>query len=52
MTGGHSIVLTRKAEANKMCIRKCKSIIRLDASQIYPHSMCQDMPTGVYTRGD
>ena len=27
-----------------------KSIVGIDASQLYPYSMCQDMPTGLYTR--
>ena len=27
-----------------------KSIVGIDASQLYPFSMCQDMPTGLYTR--
>ena len=30
----------------------CKSIVGIDASQLYPYSMCQDMPTGLYTRWD
>ena len=51
MTGGPSIILTRKAVANETFIRKsnnlCKSIIGSDASQLYPYSMCQDMPTGL-----
>ena len=54
MTGGPSIVFTRKAVANETFIRKsnnlCKSIVGIDASQQYPYSMCQDMPTGLYTR--
>ena len=54
MTGGPSIVFTRKAVANETFIRKsknlCKSIVGIDASQLYPYSMCQDMPTGLYTR--
>ena len=28
----------------------CKSIVGIDASQLYPFSMCQPMPTGVYTQ--
>ena len=28
----------------------CKSIVGIDASQLYPFSMCQPMPTGLYTR--
>ena len=56
MTGGPSIVFTRKAVANEKFIRKsnnlCKSTFGIDASQLYPYSMCQDMPTGLYTRWD
>ena len=52
--GGPSIVFTRKAVVDKTFIRKstslCKSIVGIDASQIYPYSMCQPMPTGLYTR--
>ena len=54
MTVGPSIVFTRKAVVDKTYIRNssnvCKSIVGIDASQLYPFSMCQDMPTGLYTR--
>ena len=54
MTGGPSIVFTRKAVVDETYIRNsssvCKSIIGMDASQLYPFSMCQDMPTGLYKR--
>ena len=54
MTGGPSIVFTRKAVVDKTFIRDssnvCKSIVGIDASQLYPYSMCQDRPTGLYTR--
>ena len=54
MVGGPSIVLTRKAVVDETFIRKssnlCKSIVDIDASQLYPYSMCQLMPTGLYTR--
>ena len=30
----------------------CKSNVGIDASQLYPYSMCQPMPTGLYTRWD
>ena len=54
MTGGPSIVFTRKAVVDETFIRDssnvCKSIVGIDASQLYPYSMCQDMPTGLYTR--
>ena len=54
MVGGPSIVFTRKAVADETFIRKsttlCRSIVGIDASQLYPYSMCQPMPTGLYTR--
>ena len=54
MVGGPSIVFTRKAVVDETFIRKstnlCKTIIGIDASQLYPYSMCQPMPTGLYTR--
>ena len=28
----------------------CKSIVGIDASQLYPYTICQPMPTGLYTR--
>ena len=56
VVGGLSIVFTRKAVADKTFFRKstnlCKSIVESDASQLYPYSMCQPMPTGLYTRLD
>ena len=30
----------------------CKSIVGIDACQLYPYSMCQPMPTRLYTRWD
>ena len=54
IVGGPSIVFTRKAVVDETFIRKsgnvCKSIVGIDASQLYPYSMCQPMPTGLYTR--
>ena len=54
MTGGPSIVITRKTVVDKTFIRDssnlCISIVRNDASQLYPYSICQDIPTGLYTR--
>ena len=54
MMGGLSIVFTLKAVVDETYIKNssnvCKSIVGIDASQLYPFSMCQDMPTGVYTR--
>ena len=54
VVGGPPIVFTRKAVDDGTFIRKstniCKSIVGIDASQLYPYSMCQPMPTGLYTR--
>ena len=54
MVGGASIVFTRRAVVDETFIRKstnlCKSNVGIDASQLYPYSMCQPMPTGLYTR--
>ena len=54
MVGGPSVVFTRKTVVDESFICKlsnlCKSIVGIDASQIYPYSMCQPMPTGLYTR--
>ena len=54
MTGGPSIVLTRKAVVDQTFIRNseniCESIVGIEASQLYPFSMCQEMPTGLYIR--
>ena len=54
MVGGPSNVFTRKAVVDDTFIRDsgiiCKSIVGIDASQLYPYSMCQPMPTGLYTR--
>ena len=54
MAGGLSFVFTRKAVVDEIFTRKssklCKSIFGIDASQFHPYSMCQPMPTGLYTR--
>ena len=54
MVGAPSIVFTRKAVAIETIICKstnlCKSFVGIDANQLYPYSMCQPMPTGLYTR--
>ena len=56
VVGGPSIVLTRKAVVDETSFQKspdlCKPIVGIDASQLYPYSMCQPMPTGLYTRWD
>ena len=54
MVGGPSIAFTRKTVVDETFIRKSsnlfKSIVGIEASQLYPYSMCQPMPTGLYTR--
>ena len=56
VVSGPSIVFTRRAVVDETFIRKsaniCKSIVGIDASQLYPYSMCQPMPTGPHTRWD
>ena len=51
---GPSIVFTRKAVVDETFIRKslnlCQSFVGIDTSQFYPYSMCQPMPTGLYTQ--
>ena len=53
---GPSVVFTRKAVVDETFIQKstniCQSTVGIDASQLYPYSMCQPMPTGLYTRWD
>ena len=52
--GGPSIVFTRKAVVDETFIRNsgnnCKSVVGIDAGQLYPYCMCQSMPTGLCTR--
>ena len=51
MVGGPCVVFTRKAVVDETFITiLCKSIVGIDASQLYPYSMCQPIPTGLYTR--
>ena len=54
LVGGPSIIFTRKAVVNETFIGKssslCKSIVGIDASQLHPYSLCQPMPTGLYTQ--
>ena len=51
---GPSIVFTRKAVVDETFIRKssnlCKPIVGNAASQLSPYSLCQPMPTALYTR--
>ena len=54
MTGGPSIVFTRKAVVDQTYIRNLsnvsKKIVGIDATQLYPFSLCQEMPTEIYTK--
>ena len=54
MVGGTSIVFTRKAVVDETFTQNsgniCKSSVVIDANQLYPYSMFQPMPTGLYTR--
>ena len=51
MNGGSSIVLTRKVLVDVLSKFHQIYVNRsLDASQLYPFSMCQDTPAGLYTR--
>ena len=56
VVGGPTLVFTPKAVADETLIRKstniCKSIVGIDASQLFHYSMCQPMPTSLYTRWD
>ena len=54
LTGGPSIIFTRYAKVSETKIREsenmCKSIVGIDASQLYPFSMTKEMTTGLYTK--
>ena len=54
IVGGPSIAFAGKAVIDETFIRKsttlCESIVGINASQLYPYSMCQALPTGLYTR--
>ena len=54
MTGEACFVFTRKAVVDQSYIKNseniCKSIVGIDASQLYPFSRCQEMPAGLYLR--
>ena len=56
VVGGPSVALTSKAVVDVIFIRKstniCKSIVGIDASQLFSYSMCQPMPTGLLKRWD
>ena len=48
---GPYIVFTREAVVEETFVRKsaniCKSFVGISASQLYPNSICQPMPTGL-----
>ena len=54
MTLRPSIVFTPKAVVDQSYIRNssnvCNTIVGIDARQLYSFSICQEMPTGFYTR--
>ena len=54
MVGGPSVFFTLKAAADETFLQDsgkiCKTIVDIDASQLYPYSMCQPMPTEINTR--
>ena len=54
MTSGPSKFFTGKDVIDETLIKNssniCKSVVGINASQLYPFSMCQDLPTGMYTR--
>ena len=56
VVGCHSFVFTHKVVVDEIFIRKStnisKSIVGIYASQLYPFSMCQPMPTGLYAHWD
>ena len=54
LTGARSIIFKRYAKVRssriKICSKMCKTMVGTDACQLYPFSMMNDMPTGVYTK--
>ena len=54
MIGGPSIIFRGKVVVDQTYIRNSeninKFIVGIDGSQFYPFSMCQEMPTALYTR--
>ena len=56
VVGGPSIVFTRKTVVDETFLQKstniCKSIVGIDDGQLNHYSMCQPMPTGLYTCWD
>ena len=54
VAGDRSIIFTGEAVVGETFIGKstniCKSLVGIDASQVHPYSVCQAMPTSLYTR--
>ena len=54
--GTPSVASTRKDVVVEILFRDstnwCKTIVGNDARQLYPYSMCQAMPVGLYTRAE
>ena len=54
LVGGPPFAFTRKTFVDETFVRNsadlCKNFVGIDASKLYPLSMCQAMPTGPYTR--
>ena len=54
MVGGPSIVFTRKGVVGESKIGTSDNVVQtvvgIDASQLYPYAMCQEMPTGQFTK--
>ena len=54
MVGEPSIVFRREAVVDETFFRDltnlCKTVVGIDASQLYPFSLCQAIPTVMYTR--
>ena len=53
MTGGPSIGFTRKAVVDQTYIRNLSNVSKtIVATQLYPFSLCQEMPTEIYTKSE
>ena len=54
MTSGLSFVFTSEAFVDQIYIRNseniCRSIVGIDASELYPFPVCQELPTKLHTR--
>ena len=54
LTGGPSIIFSRFSKVGswrmKNSCNMCKTTVGIDACQLYPISMMEDRPTGVYTK--